>query len=126
MPRFSVTLSIILICVSLQGCVVRSSRAAAADPAAIRLVIENREFDAMNVYLAREGVRIPIGTVDGFGTRTFAISRSMLPVDATLVLVAVSRACSEVLQSPSVSAQPGQVVSWRIERASFGRAVLVR
>jgi hypothetical protein len=93
---------------------------------AIRLTVENVEFADMIVHLVREGIRIPLGTFDGFTTRTVTIQGSVLPPAGGFVLVAMTRAGSDLVQSPPVTARPGQVVTWRIERTSFGAAVTVR
>jgi hypothetical protein len=119
------TLCVILICAPLHGCAPRSVLTAVESPG-IRLIIENREFADMLVYLAREGAHLPIGTVEGLRTRTFTVGTAMLTADGSLCLLATTRAGTETLQSPVVLAEPGQEVSWRIERASFGKSITVR
>jgi hypothetical protein len=92
----------------------------------VQVVIDNREFADMQILVVREGVRIPLGTVGGFQSRSFTINSPVIPADGRVSLIATTRSETQTLESPVVIVQRGQVVSWRIEYASHGKSIIVR
>ena len=123
MNRHSAALIIALVSLPQACTTVRSNSVADRN---VVIVIDNREMEYMRVYLKRDGTRIPIGAVHGTSRRTLHIPPSMLGADGHLELVAVRLAGRQEMVSEMVIAKAGQVVSWRLERASSGLSISVR
>jgi hypothetical protein len=96
----------------------------AAGPQPVIVEVHNREFAAVQVYALYGGVPLDLGSVEGLSTRRFTVrwGRSVNNVE----LRAVSRHDQWQLTSPVVTVVPGQIMIWRVQRASGGRELLLK
>ena len=92
----------------------------------ITIEVDNREFADYQVFLIRGGVEIPLGQVEGLTRRTLRVSTALGTMATPIALVAVTTSRSETVRSPVVTVERGQVVSWRVQRASRGNDIIVK
>jgi hypothetical protein len=89
----------------------------------VTVQVDNREFANVRIYLVRNGANLLLGRIDGLTNRSFVVPGAWT---GEFGLFAVTAAGRDTLRSPTVTAGPSQVVSWRIEHASRGSAILVK
>jgi hypothetical protein len=99
-----------------------SSGAAGAAPApdstgsvtGMQVVIDNQNFNDMNVYFVKAGSRILIGRAASMKTSTLTIPSAVTPADLRVALVAVPPGGSRPITAPSTIVPAGQRLYWTI------------
>lgn len=76
----------------------------------VTLSVVNRNVENVRVYMLRETVRIPLGTVDALGSRVFKISSTKLGVRRVLWLKMETAASYASITMLPVDVEPGQQV----------------
>ena len=92
----------------------------------VRVEVDNHEFTNLRIHVVREGIDVLLGPVDGLSRRMFVVPVALNVTTAPIALTAVSLSGEISLRSPSVTVERGQVISWRVDRASRGGAISVR
>jgi hypothetical protein len=101
-------------------------RSARNVPAPVRLVIENDVWLDMNVFLESEsGARMRVGTVSGFGTRTFVL-RTLPSAGPWFRLVGDPIGSQALRRSEPVSLAAGQTAHWRVGQTAATSSLFVR
>ena len=101
-----------------------SSNAAGPAPAAgedsagvstgMQVVVDNQNFNDMNVYVVKGGSRILIGNAASMKKSTLTIPPSATPVDLRVRLIAVPPGGSRPIATPTTIVPAGQRIYWTI------------
>lgn len=110
---------VVILPVLLAGCasVTPSSPFHAQATAATRtglLSVRNADWEALTIYLDRQGSLLRLGVVEGNGDATFRIPPLYLPADGWVSLVARQTGGRARAASELFSLSPGQSASWSI------------
>ena len=92
----------------------------------LTLSVVNRNFEDVRVYMLRETVSIPLGTVESMGSRVFKISATKLGVRRVLSLMMVTSPSRTGITMIPVDVEPGQVVEARLGTFLNNSNVFVR
>jgi hypothetical protein len=80
----------------------------------IQVVIDNQNISDMNIYLAKGGSRVLLGSAGGLTKSTLTIPGSLTPADQRVKLLADPVGGSGSIPTPSLIVPPGQRVYWTI------------
>ncbi len=80
--------------------------------------VENAGWEDATVYLLRGSARLRLGVVDGFGTRTFALSHGLLGSGQELRLAIEPTITRRIHASDTFNVSPGQTVRWSVNARS--------
>jgi hypothetical protein len=72
------------------------------------LVVDNRGFDEMTIYVARSAQRTRLGTVSGFSTKTFTIPEDIVAGASKLTFEADPLGRAERSFSEELEVRPGE------------------
>lgn len=100
-----------------------SGRAAPAEPA--QVVVENRYWSDMTIYVDRAGSRSRLGTVSTNQTRTFELSPVVAPPGASVAFVADPVGSADTYSSPRTPVVPGDRYRWTLA-VELAHSTLVR
>jgi hypothetical protein len=87
-----------------------SARASTSIP----VVIDNQNISDMNIYLAKGGSRVLLGSAGGLSKTTLTIPGSLTPADSRVKLLADPVGGSASIPTPSLIVPPGQRLYWTI------------
>lgn len=117
----------------LVACLLLLSGCAALGPAAERysrerntLIVQNRGWDNVTVYVVRGEAAIRIGDVQALSSRVFPLPSSVTGSGMPIQLRGLRRLQDEVFTSPAFDVQPGEEVRWTIESHATLSHVFVR
>lgn len=99
-------------------------RGPSAAPVPTAVEVDNREFADVQIFVNSSSGHISLGVVPGLSARTLVIPPAAL--GDGYVQVSAQPRQGPALQSPRLQVGPGQIISWRVERASHGALVMVR
>ena len=95
-------------------------------PETFTVEVDNRELLDLRIFLVRDGTQLLLGFVEGMTQRKLIVQAAYGATTTPFALAAITLSGSETLRSPIVTVERGQVVSWRIERASRGTVIMIR
>lgn len=78
------------------------------------LVVENRHWADVTVYVIRGGARARMGTVTSMSTVTFVVPPEMLSAGADIRLLADPVGSTTEFLSELVRVEPGEEIEWRL------------
>lgn len=99
------------------------------DPYAIErnaLVVQNRGWEDVTVFVVRGEAAIRIGVVQGLSSRVFVLPSAVTGSGLTLQLRGQRRITDQAFTSHAFSMQPGEMASWTIEPLPSLSHVIVR
>lgn len=99
------------------------ARSVPAEPA--RVVVENRYWADMTIYVDRAGSRSRLGTVSTNQTRTFELSPVVAPPGASVAFVADPVGSADTYSSPRTPVGPGDRYRWTLA-VELAHSTLVR
>ena len=111
------TVSAVILVGTLAGCSTSAGyryHFGGADPRDLTLSVVNGNVEDVRVYIMREEMRIPLGTVEGLGSRVFNISETKLGVRMVLRLAMVTASSRTDITMIPVDVEPGQQIEARL------------
>jgi hypothetical protein len=112
------TVSAVILVGTLAGCSTSAGHRYPAfggsDPRDLTLSVVNGNVEDVRVYILREEMRIPLGTVEGLGSRVFKISQMKLGVRMVLRLGMETASSRTGITMIPVDVEPGQQIEARL------------
>lgn len=79
------------------------------------IVVENRGWGDLRIYVVRGGMRLRLGTVTSMNSATFDLTREQLAPGAVIQVLAEVIGSSDRIATERVRAEPGLVIEWAVE-----------
>jgi hypothetical protein len=108
---------------AVAGCWGRRKTSPVEPAAPATLLVENRHWLDVDIYVAQSGNRSRLGTVTATSTRDFTFPRSVVAQLAPIQLVASPIGSPSTLVSESIVVKPGTHVSWTLQ-SNLGTSTL--
>lgn len=124
------TVSAVILVGTLAGCSTsagfRHHHFRFAESGDLTLSVVNGNVEDVRVYIMREEMRIPLGTVEGLGSRVFKISETKLGVRMVLRLAMETASSRTGITMIPVDVEPGQQIEARLGTYLNNSNVFVR
>lgn len=111
--------------VAVGGCVTTPSRYH-EDRSAVTLIVENKQFDDIVVYLVRGGAPIRLGVVEGFRARTFRLLPAVLGAGNDLVLRAATANSRVQIVSETFQLHGARNIGWTLYGSETLPGIMIR
>lgn len=118
-------LALVLAPVGLTGCRGHAAPAPAPQGSGVKLVVQNRYFGDMDVYVVSAGLATRLGTVTGGSTASYTLDPSFFP-STDLRIVATPLGGNGRASSGPVLASPGQTITFTIAPELRQSSVMVQ
>ena len=87
---------------------------AEAGPSRVRVEIDNQNVSDMDVYLVKQGTRVPLGWAPGLSKTTLLLPAGSLSASGQVRLLADPIGSARSIRTPTLIVAPGENVYWTI------------